>query len=29
MTVAKDGDILEVVEFERITNVKNGGCFLK
>ena len=26
MTVAKDGVILEVLEFERITNVKNGGC---
>ena len=26
MTVSKDGDILEVVEFERMTNVKNGGC---
>lgn len=26
MTVAKDGEILEVVEFERMTNVKNGGC---
>ena len=26
MTIAKDGDILEVVEFERMTNVKNGGC---
>lgn len=26
MTVSKDGEILEVVEFERMTNVKNGGC---
>jgi carbamoyltransferase len=26
MTVARDGQILEVLEFERITNVKNGGC---
>jgi carbamoyltransferase len=26
MTIASDGQILEVLEFERITNVKNGGC---
>jgi carbamoyltransferase len=26
MTIARDGKILEVLEFERITNVKNGGC---
>lgn len=26
MTVSKDGTILEVLEFERFTNVKNGGC---
>lgn len=26
MTVSIDGNILEVVEFERMTNVKNGGC---
>lgn len=26
MTVASNGEILEVLEFERITNIKNGGC---
>ena len=26
MTISKNGEILEVVEFERMTNVKNGGC---
>ena len=26
MTISKDGEILEVLEFERLTNVKNGGC---
>jgi len=26
MTVSKDGEILEILEFERITNIKNGGC---
>ena len=26
MTVSIDSKILEVVEFERMTNVKNGGC---
>lgn len=26
MTVAVDGRILEVLEFERLTNIKNGGC---
>jgi len=26
MTVSKDGEILEVLEFERMTNIKNGGC---
>ena len=26
MTIAIDDKILEVVEFERMTNIKNGGC---
>lgn len=26
MSVSVDGNILEVLEFERVTNVKNGGC---
>lgn len=26
MTIAIDGKVLEVVEFERMTNIKNGGC---